>query len=511
MKLTSILIILLFAFTLAACGGGGSSGPATGGMDDDTGGMDDDMAKMCPEGQTGTYPDCMDPAAEAAADKAEAERVAGAIGPDDYAAPDAYPTSDTQDEPFTVDGKMFTEADLNGAATTDDKDDDFAKSDIAPAGISGWTGASYMRTTKDDPATPAKDETTIDRVVFYTDQADKTSADYGAYFGGTVDTDHNGDPDTVNGVDHSDGVLTLTSSDAFNFEAIEADFGITAPSQTGLVIAPDTAGTTTSTRAGTFYGVPGTFTCVGTCTVSSDSDGMLSALSSGGTWTFTPDALKGLTGEPRATALSSLKVPGVIEDPDYMTFGYWLRQTEGKDGTEYAMSPFHRGARDYEAVTEVVGTATYEGSATGLYMKKSLTPEGDPTGPFESGQFTADVMLQANFGGPNVAQNMEDSITGSVTDFRNDAGGIINENWELMLNTGQPADGAQKNMDDNAGTFSGKTAGKNLAGAEGDWQGRFRGDTYDAGDNPQPGYATGIFDGHFTNGHVRGAFGATKE
>ena len=509
MKLTSILIILLFAFTLAACGGGGSSGPAaTDGMDPD--GMDDDMAMMCPEGHTGTYPNCVDPAAEAAADKAEAERIAAAIGPGERNVADLESTDGIQ-MPFTADGKMLTTLPDN-----EDMDDDFAKSDTASAGISGLTGAMYERTTPDNEATPNVNEQIIDSVVTYTDQAEKTDADYSDYMGTGVDINHDGNPTSITGVtletDTNDadlGVLSLDTG-SLDLKRVSADFGLTAPNQSGLAIPPDEKDGTESTIEGMFHGVQGTFTCDGSstsCTASSDKEGNLMALA--GAWTFKPDALDGLRGAALEKAYENLKVPGVVEDPDYMTFGYWLRQTEGKDGTEYAMSSFAHGKRELSDVSAFKGTATYEGSATGLYMKKSLTSEGDPTGPFESGQFTADVMLQANFDGDDVAVSKQHTITGSVTDFRNSGGNIINDNWSLSLK-GEGAD-APGTIDEGAGTFTGKTVADKLAGSNGDFSGSFNGDAYDADDNPQPGYATGIFDGHFTNGHVRGAFGATKE
>ena len=117
----------------------------------------------------------------------------------------------------------------------------------------------------------------------------------------------------------------------------------------------------------------------------------------GGAWTFTPDGLTNpagdLAGDPLTdSALEKIKVPGVVRDMDYMEFGYWLHAEEGDEGTEYSVQAFASNAADAADVTRVEGTATYEGDATGLYMKKTFTTDGDTitTIPEESGQFTAE-------------------------------------------------------------------------------------------------------------------------
>ena len=52
-------------------------------------------------------------------------------------------------------------------------------------------------------------------------------------------------------------------------------------------------------------------------------------------------------------------------------------------------------------VQELEGRATYEGSATGVYVKRRVTPDGDVDNRRGS-QFTADAMLTATFRGGNV-------------------------------------------------------------------------------------------------------------
>ena len=95
-------------------------------------------------------------------------------------------------------------------------------------------------------------------------------------------------------------------------------------------------------------------------------------------------------------------VAGVIPDPDFMNLGYWLQATtDGDEETSYSALAFAQGNRDYGDVTAVEGKAEYAGPATGLYMRKVVSPDGDPT-PVASGQFTArrqpDRLLRADDG-----------------------------------------------------------------------------------------------------------------
>ena len=84
---------------------------------------------------------------------------------------------------------------------------------------------------------------------------------------------------------------------------------------------------------------------------------------------------------------------------------------------------------------------------------------------------------------------------------------MIDGKWTVELMKAGFASGATGLDGD---TFSGATTG------DGQWQGRFIG-TFgtDADDTPAvgtpPSGVAGEFNGHFTNGHVIGAFGATMQ
>ena len=89
-------------------------------------------------------------------------------------------------------------------------------------------------------------------------------------------------------------------------------------------------------------------------------------------------------------------------------------------------------------------------------MRKTLTPDGEPTHPFIAGGFDADVMLNAAFGGSAVAMDDQFEVDGTVSNFRRSgvdalgnrvSGMPIDPNWEVEL---QEADITQAD-----GTFLG--------------------------------------------------------
>ena len=408
---------------------------------------------------------------------AEGMRVAEAIGP-----MSTRPT----DPPFMANGRKLTEAPV----TEEDMDDDFAMAAYAPASITGWQGAKYTRTTAAVAATMLPEMT--DTVIRYTDQADATDQAYTVYY--TSETV--GMREAVTAVDE-DGVLQLDVDDIANHALFMGDFGITAPYQ--MIPAPENDMDTDADERivsvmGSFNGVPGTFDCDEMCSRSSDKDGNLRAL--GGAWTFTPAEV--------AEGADPHMVAGVIPDPDYLTFGHWRRDTVGDDGTTSGISAFAMGNIPHTAQTTLTGSAKYAGPASGMYMKKTFDGNGNPT-PIASGQFTADSELTAYFGQVNddadkgtIANNLLNSISGSVTDFRNSTGDMINPGWTVELNKGD--------IDDTDGSFMGTTTGM------GAYNGQFYGpDMNAANEQLMPSSAAGTFDGHFSNGHVLGAFAARKK
>ncbi|MDE0144746.1 MAG: hypothetical protein OXL95_02635 [Nitrospira sp.] len=267
---------------------------------------------------------------------------------------------------------------------------------------------------------------------------------------------------------------------------------------------------------GMFHGIPGTYTCAdggtpGTCTVLTDNRGQVMTL--GGTWTFRPDNL--------ATGVTGHMVQGVVDDTDYLTFGYWVQKDESDD-LEIGVSTFASGeALDTPYITamlNLVGHADYDGKAVGKFVKKTLSPAGVST-ITDGGTFTADASLKAYFGGNDISFNDRFTISGTINGFRNSDGDTIDDNWSVTLEkadfTTNPGSVPGTNKTTTQDTFMGLTS---AGGPSGTWGGSFYGDSPATADLPTatenqkayPSSVAGEFDAHFTNGHALGAFGAER-
>ena len=245
---------------------------------------------------------------------------------------------------------------------------------------------------------------------------------------------------------------------------------------------------------GAFDGAQGRYSCTTAgadgCSVTLDNDGKITATSG---WVFTPN-----TDE-------TVDVP----NPDYLYYGFWLKRTK-EDGvvTSYEEVETFAGssiaASDGNRLDSVQGSATYEGGATGAYVKKVLRSDGS-TATATSGHFTADAGLKAYFGGTSIAADKHNTVEGSISNFAL-SGGEANE-WSVNLK-GARADGA------NTITGAGGATG---GGKPGDWSGTFHGltpetEAADDGTNRiAPGAVVGEFNANFSNGAVAGAFGARKQ
>ena len=200
-----------------------------------------------------------------------------------------------------------------------------------------------------------------------------------------------------------------------------------------------------------------------------------------------------------------------------------LESTEDEDGeVSYGFQAFSGGSNPFAMGTDganmssLKGSATYAGPAGGMYVHKSLTADGGVASA-TSGAFTANAKLTANFGGPNVAERDWFSISGIVNNFRD---GTTKLDWSLDLMRADFATRGTKGAFETAGqadftgqdgTFAGDTTGG------GSWNGQFFGDsapdvdTTDVNESIMPSGVAGEFNGHFVNGHVNGAFGATLQ
>ena len=274
---------------------------------------------------------------------------------------------------------------------------------------------------------------------------------------------------------------------------------------------------------GMFDGIPGTYTCAATgadnsCTATTNNRGQIVGLAgTGATWTFKPNNL--------ATGVTGHMVQGVVNDTDYLTFGYWVQKDVDEDETTIGVSTFASGTpligAEYTlaAMALLEGTADYEGKAVGKFVLKTLTPQGVGT-VTDGGTFTADANLKAYFGGNAISFNDKFSISGTIDGFRNDDGDMIDSNWSVTLRkanfaTDYDPTAASPTKDTPGVAFTGVTS---AGGPAGDWGGSFYGaprTSTGAIDVPTatntdayPTSVAGEFDAHFTNGHALGAFGA---
>ena len=416
----------------------------------------------------------------------------------------------------------------NGKIETGMDAGDFMAHDGDVAGIDGWDSDATMRTVR----------RVTDTIVLYSNIDAPTDVSYSDYF----DTDDtNEDGRNLDG-DASDSEVTLTADgeDAGritfeeNVNVSKANAGHLVFSDessmpgTNFEIQADDTETTIreNEKVGSFFGIDGKYTCTTAttgCIVRVTSQGGLDVT---GTLLFDPDEIE-LAGD------DATLVEGVIPDPDYLVFGYWLETTTARNGDEtYKLSPYAMGTLNYTAVAAgIAGTATYEGPATGKYLKKTLTTDGGTLTagtPFSTGQFTANASLEANFGGSGIGTRDQFTVSGTVSGFM-DGDTSINNNWELSLNK------SVINTSTTAGwslfetvsdtdaerTETADTHGKTSANTrhDGAWTATFHGmnavpDGPDDDTDPDPIHPSsvaGTFNGHFQDGHVAGAFGATKE
>ncbi|MCY4283790.1 MAG: hypothetical protein OXC65_00430 [Thiotrichales bacterium] len=335
-----------------------------------------------------------------------------------------------------------------------------------------------------------------------------------------ADWTSNGIDSTSNGVTIAEtGIVTIAASDSTSVDVMRFTGNI-------LPSAPTSGESTTkrhaasTPQAGTFYGVSGTFSCDAACVVTRTSEGNITVSTA---LTFTPTIPSGKTA-------ADLKAKNAMADSDYLHFGYWMESTKQKDDTyKHAIRTFAgevtsgtanaASTAGFAASDGIEGSATYSGAAAGRYVRKSDFDAGGDAGVVEDGTFVADVDLTAQFDeeeAGTVAAADQWSIKGEVSNFMD---GNEDLGWTLMLNKANMGTRNAENVvaGPNA-TLSGGTTTGSAGARPGTWSGTMYGnanpgddnDAQDAADpsNDYPTGVAGVFNGHFTNGHVAGAFGA---
>ena len=508
-KIFSFMLAAVFALTLAGCGGGGG-----------TAAVDDDMDMVTPEPTLTPEEMCaadggrfeadgmctpaedvaseaVEAATKAAATKvkaigAEADQMTDAgIGgsAEDGSAVDTYMMTIKRDS----DGTTVKIDDSANPRLADDADEDAVEDpQFALAMDLGGGRTMHVRAMEADDDGNVEEEV----VIVQTDiEAPKATA-----FAKVEMLDARKDRETATEEDPNDSLTVAEGADDVNLPKI-GGFAAASGSSVVHTYMPSAEDADTDTPGeqprdaaevmGTYNGAMGTYTCDGNdnCTVTVNGKGEATAVSAG--WTFTPAA--GATID--------------VADADYLHYGAWLKKTTDADGTTYNEVETFAGssldASDGNQLDAVEGNASYEGGATGVYVKNVHKSDGKIESA-TSGHFTANASLMVYFGGDDVAVNKQNTVTGSISNFGL-SGGEENA-WSVALK-GTRATGA--NM---------ITGTANGGGAEGMFSGTFHGpteiteDDEDPGTNrDMPGAVVGEFGANFSNGTVAGGFGARKQ
>ena len=313
------------------------------------------------------------------------------------------------------------------------------------------------------------------------------------------DADGDGTPNndfTALTVATTDAVLALVKSPAFPLTGTAVlTFDFDDTTTTGTDEADEVSGT--------YNGAMGTYRCNGSavCTVtigvpSGETERAITAMT--GDWVFTPNA--GVTSD--------------VPDAAYLHYGFWLKKTTDEDGVlEYNEVETFAGASIDPSgdVTSVLGTASYDGDAVGVYVHHELSEGGGKIESSTAGHFKADASLMATFGQVpvsatdstgTIAPNLVNTVTGTIDNFVLSGG--EEQDWEVSLSA---------DITESAGaTADGGTAKGGVPNSDGSFSATFHGDvTAVGGVVPKPSDVVGEFNADFRNGAVAGAFGATLQ
>jgi hypothetical protein len=354
--------------------------------------------------------------------------------------------------------------------------------------VDDWATSGFF--TKTDEVANAEGIKTTTKVAVYSNVEQPGDQPFAEYYSETLASGRVGVDSAT-----EEGVLTLTTGTLVAGQAelmMASDFPM-HPGQT-LDYQEDNMDTEDVNEEnrefmGSFNGVDGMYKCTNTCEAVTDSAGKLTSLT--GAWEFTPTD-------------SMATIEGVVEDTEYAFFGFWLEVDHNADDEEQAFrigGLSGAGGTVYTGsnLTDLMGSAKFSGHATGKYMAKRLTPYGEMAEAV-SGQFIADVSLEAVFDDETRAVNVQQTVQGTVDNFQdpkelasealmNRSGGDMMDAWsvELMplaLETIATVDG--------------------VATGDGEWSAEFFG----ADTTMAPEHVVGTFDAHLGNGHVVGGFAA---
>ena len=358
--------------------------------------------------------------------------------------------------------------------------------------VAGATNHLFVYTDKEAPT----------RVQFYDFDRDMDTPALYTDSSPPSHTNPYGPADTITG-------LTLTGGATGNFSADVADltrFPAPQPVEEGSRTQnypnnDDTDGDLTNgleqvSIPGNFNGAGGQYICTGgtattPCAVTVAPDGTYTLV--GTAWTFVP--------ELNATAWQ--------EDPEFMSFGWWLQEPTAATGT-YTFQYYADGdAYQLAAGNLAPGPATYNGRAAGKYVVQEIDDTGVTGG--NAGMFTAAATLTAMFNGTAAGGTLEGTISG----FQTDNMGVDVSGWSVRLNrqtiTGTVAADVTSLGTNNVPTaagFDGATAMMGDQTAHGTWVSQFFGQPATA--DAYPLGVGGTFQADNEAASIAGAFGARR-
>ncbi len=238
-----------------------------------------------------------------------------------------------------------------------------------------------------------------------------------------------------------------------------------------------------ATTGGTYMGILGAVVCLGGSDGCKVTDGKL-----GAGWYFSPAApmtyYQSANDDPTTTEDESVNY---VVDNSYASYGYWLVNADQGDtdpsNDEWTVHTFSSSAGgtavNVAAGTEENGladTATYSGMAAGMSARTMGSGDSMTT---DSGAFTADVMLTANFG-------TTPTVRGTINNFMGDA---VGSGWSVNLES------VALGTTEASGVATG-------SGRDGEWDATAYGNDADA----RPAGIHGGFVAHFADGDAAGAF-----
>ena len=292
-----------------------------------------------------------------------------------------------------------------------------------------------------------------------------------------------------------DESLDVTTVMGDDYKHVEADGTVTTNTELVSAISNGVGDTNTANQidgnAGldaAYKGIPGRLLCVGTTDCTFGTDGKVTA----GAVVFYPNDAAALWTQ--ATFGADYKAL-----MNAATYGYWLTEADAIALHAASLStggaaPVWTDPKTWATPGDGPDEATYRGKAGGYSYRE--TGEGDDARMF-SGEFTADVELEAEFG-----TGADATLEGSISGFEGVGGSDhVNASWYVGL---AEKTSAANNFTDGMVTDS-KKAGMEDA-TSGSWSAAAYGE---AGRNPAG--LVGAFSAEFDDGNAAGVYHAGKE